>query len=384
MAPGCFTLEQPQQQQQKVNDFNDDSLNLNNNNNMNSNTTSYDMLILNEISYDLDNIFSNTTSTTKYATSEILKNSNLKPKSFPHIFTSYHHEINLDTIPLPTSPYPYEVEDNNDEQQQQNSSVPSSNAKLCDTVDSFEILEQTIMKQKRLGRSKHVDLRKKVLLKRTFDLVCEIMDHENGFEEEDGEEEVDEQSKNLLNVNTPQESLDLVVVVDTNSNTNETLPNLVNLVYLDTNTESTISTCTSQQQVATDGEQNDKLLRTILNEQTQFNANSNSSLAQLTTMSSSSSSSPSLSQKRKHSLSSLSLSSPSSNKKIKLQSQPQQQRRPSNSDDDDEEEEDEDEDEDEYSENEENFICLFDDDNDPFGIADVVNLTSFKTTTATN
>jgi len=378
MAPGCFTLEQqPQQQQQKVNDFNDDSLNLNNNNNMNSNTTSYDMLILNEISYDLDNIFSNTTSTTKYATSEILKNSNLKPKSFPHIFTSYHHEINLDTIPLPTSPYPYE-EDNNE--QQQNSYVPTSNAKLCDTVDSFEILEQTIMKQKRLGRSKHVDLRKKVLLKRTFDLVCEIMDHENGFEEEEVDEG-DEQSKNLLNVNTPQESLDLVVVDSNSTNTNETLPNLVNLVYLDTNTES-ISTCTCQQQVATDGEQNDKLLRTILNEQTQFNTNSNSSLAQLTTMSSSSSSSPSLSQKRKHSLSSLSLSSPSSNKKIKLQSQPQQQRRPSNSDDDDEEEE-EDEDEDEYSENEENFICLFDDDNDPFGIADVVNLTSFKTT-ATN
>lgn len=52
-----------------------------------------------------------------------------------------------------------------------------------DTVDSFEILEQTILKQKRLSRLKNTDLRKKILLKRTFDLVCEIMDRENGFDD---------------------------------------------------------------------------------------------------------------------------------------------------------------------------------------------------------
>jgi len=52
---------------------------------------------------------------------------------------------------------------------------------MHDTIDSFEILEQTIMKQKRLARTKNADLRKKILLKRTFDLVCEIMDQENGI-----------------------------------------------------------------------------------------------------------------------------------------------------------------------------------------------------------
>jgi hypothetical protein len=54
---------------------------------------------------------------------------------------------------------------------------------IHDTVDSFEVLEQTILKQKRLARLKNTDLRKKILLKRTFDLVCEIMDKENGFDE---------------------------------------------------------------------------------------------------------------------------------------------------------------------------------------------------------
>jgi hypothetical protein len=50
-----------------------------------------------------------------------------------------------------------------------------------DTVDSFEVLEQTVMKQKRMNKKKKTDLRMRILLKRTFDLVCEIMDHENGF-----------------------------------------------------------------------------------------------------------------------------------------------------------------------------------------------------------
>jgi hypothetical protein len=60
--------------------------------------------------------------------------------------------------------------------------IPSSVA--ADTVDSFEILEQTVMKQKRLAKKKKCDLRVRILLKRTFDLVCEIMDRENGFDDD--------------------------------------------------------------------------------------------------------------------------------------------------------------------------------------------------------
>lgn len=50
-----------------------------------------------------------------------------------------------------------------------------------DTIDSFEILEQTVIKQKKLSKNKKNDLRLRILLKRTFDLVCEIMDRENGI-----------------------------------------------------------------------------------------------------------------------------------------------------------------------------------------------------------
>ena len=339
MSPGCFTIEQ-QQQQQSLNDLNN-----------------CEMLILNETSYDLDNLTTNTNTKCEHvfsSASEILKNSNYK-HSF--IFTSYHHEINLDTIPLPSTPYPFKEE----EEEEENSSQTQSTSSLCDTIDSFEILEQTIMKQKRLGRCKNVDLRKKVLLKRTFDLVCEIMDHENGFEEEDTAEETTSKSnENLLVVNTPKESLDIEEV---NTSETSTLPNLVNLVYLDNNKTSTNINSIQQ---------NDQILRTILNSDETTNSNfsntysnfstssSSSSLAQLTNISS---------LKRKHTMSFVSSSSCSSNKKAKLQ------RRPSNSDDDDFED-------DEYDENDENielqqqhnFICLFDDDNDPFGIA---NLTSF-------
>ena len=62
--------------------------------------------------------------------------------------------------------------------------IPSSNSNVADTVDSFEILEQTVMKQKRLAKKKKCDLRVRILLKRTFDLVCEIMDRENGFDDD--------------------------------------------------------------------------------------------------------------------------------------------------------------------------------------------------------
>lgn len=55
---------------------------------------------------------------------------------------------------------------------------------FSDTIDSFEVLEQTVMKQKRLAKKKKCDLRLRILLKRTFDLVCEIMDRENGFDDD--------------------------------------------------------------------------------------------------------------------------------------------------------------------------------------------------------
>lgn len=81
-------------------------------------------------------------------------------------YLSDQKEINLDSIPLPLTPPPSKQE------------------------QSANILEQTIIKQKRLARFKNTDLRRKILLKRTFDLVCEIMDHENGFDFEDETETI--------------------------------------------------------------------------------------------------------------------------------------------------------------------------------------------------
>lgn len=81
--------------------------------------------------------------------------------------TADYFILDLDSIPLPLTPAP----------------VVSTRAPL-DTVDSFEVLEQTILKQKKLTRGKKsMDMRCKLLLKRTFDLVCAIMDRENGFDE---------------------------------------------------------------------------------------------------------------------------------------------------------------------------------------------------------
>jgi len=87
-------------------------------------------------------------------------------------------------------------------------SINNSTNKSIDTIDSFEILEQTIMKQKRLARLKNTDLRKKILLKRTFDLVCEIMDHENGDEEEEEEDVLDEddEDETIKNIDDSDES----------------------------------------------------------------------------------------------------------------------------------------------------------------------------------
>lgn len=84
-----------------------------------------------------------------------------------------YDEIYLDSIPLPSTPPPEETKQ---------TIFKLQPCLFSDTIDSFEILEQTIMKQKRLAKMKNTDLRLKVLLKQTFNLVCEIMDHENGFD----------------------------------------------------------------------------------------------------------------------------------------------------------------------------------------------------------
>ncbi|RMZ95348.1 hypothetical protein BpHYR1_011743 [Brachionus plicatilis] len=105
------------------------------------------------------------------------------------IFTG-DEKINLEEIPLPAEPAPplsqivllnHQL---NKQQSETKVNLKKKNSPkiIYDTVDSFEVLEQTIMKQKRLARLKNTDLRRKILLKRTFDLVCEIMDYENGFE----------------------------------------------------------------------------------------------------------------------------------------------------------------------------------------------------------
>lgn len=97
-------------------------------------------------------------------------------------------------IPLPSTPHPDEqikvVSDQNTKQ---------TNSSIMDTVDSFEILEQTIMKQKRVSKMKNTDLRLKVLLKRTFNLVCEIMDHENGFDTDTADDNTSDEATNEIN-----------------------------------------------------------------------------------------------------------------------------------------------------------------------------------------
>ena len=262
----------------------------------------------------------------KCSASEILKTN--YTKSF--IFTSYHHEINLDTIPLPTAPYPHDIKTTSTTTT--TTLKPTCRSTSCDTIDSFEILEQTIMKQKRLARAKNVDLRKKILLKRTFDRVCEIMDHENGFEEEDNEEKL------------PQ----ITIVVQEQP-------------------VSTLTSLASQSQV----EPNKTTATTFASLETVLDSNS-TQFSLNTSFSSGFVSQPSKTLTQLKSTSALKrkcVDYTSSSKKARIQ------RRPSNSDEDEEESDEEEEEEaDEYQQN---YICLFDDDNDPFGISDVVSLTSF-------
>jgi len=86
-------------------------------------------------------------------------------------------------IPLPANPPTHTSPNTKAPKQLRISKSPMFRSN--ETVDSFEILEQTIMKQKRLARLKNTDMRKKILLKRTFNLVCEMMDQENGYEGKD-------------------------------------------------------------------------------------------------------------------------------------------------------------------------------------------------------
>jgi len=117
--------------------------------------------------------------------------SKMQQETAAELPTAYKSELefSLDQIPLPP-------DNSNDEQAPANyfshefESI-TSNKKAAsvvtsayDTLDSFELLEQTVRKQKRLSRKKGTDMLRKVLLKRTFDLICEIMDHENGFDDD--------------------------------------------------------------------------------------------------------------------------------------------------------------------------------------------------------
>lgn len=103
-------------------------------------------------------------------------------------FDCYAGEINLDQIPLPLTPFPgqdREQEDENEENEDEDEedkdekrsnegktdlllikkmprSLRSPNFSSIDTADTFEILEQTIIKQKRLAKLKNTDLRRKV------------------------------------------------------------------------------------------------------------------------------------------------------------------------------------------------------------------------------
>lgn len=115
-------------------------------------------------------------------------------------------------IPLPSSPAP----------QKPKVIKKSPSFRTLDTVDSFEILEQTIMKQKRLGRTKNSDLRMKILLKRTFNLVCEMMDQENGYESTNSST-TEEPTIDCLDLDSQEKESDLQETLIINLNESECL-----------------------------------------------------------------------------------------------------------------------------------------------------------------
>lgn len=195
MAPGCFTISnQKQQQQQQETDF--------------------DQLKYTELT---------TTSTTTDLTTENIEN------SLESCTVNYQ-------IPLPSDQEPthssYSLSDDEDDEESDSDSEDSDNESTTSSsssnsesdeneeeeedtenkIDSFEILEQTIMKQKRLARLKNTDLRKKILLKRTFDLVCEIMDKENGFDDLDHESPQITVTINQKNAEPPASYAPLTIV----------------------------------------------------------------------------------------------------------------------------------------------------------------------------
>ncbi|CAF0856207.1 unnamed protein product [Brachionus calyciflorus] len=122
----------------------------------------------------------------------------MSPDCFAHLNQSEVAESDI-IVTRPTSkeiPLPKEPEPLSHHQRQLDSiNIESTLHKI--EIDSFEILEQTIIKQKRLARLKNTDLRRKILLKRTFDLVCEIMDHENGFEQDSDNDDTTDKKTNM-------------------------------------------------------------------------------------------------------------------------------------------------------------------------------------------
>jgi hypothetical protein len=148
MAPGCKAL--PEQNDQQIEQYETNIC-------LDLDQSSYKQLVATTTNDDDDK-----------ANSE--NNTNLLERN--NLIVRYD-EIYLDSIPLPSTPPPEETKQ---------TIFKLQPCLFPDTIDSFEILEQTIMKQKRLAKMKNTDLRLKVLLKQTFNLVCEIMDHENGFD----------------------------------------------------------------------------------------------------------------------------------------------------------------------------------------------------------
>jgi len=152
MAPGCKAL--PEQNDQQIEQYETNIC-------LDLDQSSYKQLVATTTNDDDDD-------DDDKANSE--NNTNLLERN--NLIVRYD-EIYLDSIPLPSTPPPEETKQ---------TIFKLQPCLFPDTIDSFEILEQTIMKQKRLAKMKNTDLRLKVLLKQTFNLVCEIMDHENGFD----------------------------------------------------------------------------------------------------------------------------------------------------------------------------------------------------------
>lgn len=120
-----------------------------------------------------------------------------------NITFNQHDLIDLNNqIPLPSTPHPSSFK---------KEITTETNRNILNdfnsTIDTFDLLEQTIIKQKKLARMKNTDLRLKILLKRTFDLVCELMDQESELEYERFSKEKDERvEKNVENEDSDSDS----------------------------------------------------------------------------------------------------------------------------------------------------------------------------------